>query len=82
MRKIIIGTRGSVLAKAQAVYVKKRLEENYPEFNFEIKEIVTTGDKDLKSNWENSDKSLKAVFLLKKLKMNYCLAILILQFIQ
>lgn len=62
MRKIIIGTRGSVLAKAQAVYVKKRLEENYPEFTFEIKEIVATGDKDLKSNWENSDKSLKGLF--------------------
>lgn len=37
MRKIIIGTRGSVLAKAQAVYVKKRLEENYPEFNLKLK---------------------------------------------
>lgn len=61
-KKILIGSRGSILALAQANYVKSRLEENYPEYTFEIKEIITSGDKDLKSNWENSDKSLKSFF--------------------
>ncbi|MDO4689701.1 MAG: hydroxymethylbilane synthase [Fusobacterium sp.] len=61
-KKIIIGTRGSILALAQAKEVKKNLSFFYPEYNFEIKPITTSGDKDLKSNWENSDKSLKSFF--------------------
>lgn len=69
-KNIIIGSRGSILALAQANLVKDRLQGNYPNLTFEIKEIVTSGDKDLKSNWENSDVSLKA-FLLRKLNKNY-----------
>ena len=61
-KNIIIGTRGSILALAQANLVKNSLEANYPDLTFEIKEIVTSGDKDLKSNWENSDASLKSFF--------------------
>ena len=61
-KNIIIGTRGSILALAQANLVKNSLEANYPDFTFEIKEIVTSGDKDLKSNWENSNASLKSFF--------------------
>ena len=69
-KNIIIGTRGSILALAQANLVKNSLEANYPDLTFEIKEIVTSGDKDLKSNWENSNASLKS-FLLRKLSKNY-----------
>lgn len=61
-KNIVIGSRGSILALAQAEYVKKELEEKYKDINFEIKVIVTSGDKDLKSNWENSDVSLKSFF--------------------
>ena len=61
-KNIIIGTRGSILALAQANLVKNSLEANYPDLTFEIKEIVTSGDKDLKSNWENSNASLKSFF--------------------
>ena len=61
-KNIIIGTRGSILALAQANLVKNLLEANYPDLTFEIKEIVTSGDKDLKSNWENSNASLKNFF--------------------
>ncbi|MGL5543822.1 MAG: hydroxymethylbilane synthase [Cetobacterium sp.] len=60
--KIVIGSRGSILALAQSEMIKGRLEENYPELKFEIKVIVTSGDKDLVSNWNNSDKSLKSFF--------------------
>ena len=61
-RHVVIGSRGSILALAQANLVKNSLEANYPDLIFEIKEIVTSGDKDLKSNWENSNASLKSFF--------------------
>lgn len=60
--KIIIGTRGSILAVAQSEMVKKILESNFPEYEFELKIIVTSGDKDLVSNWNNSQNSLKSFF--------------------
>lgn len=69
-KNIIIGSRGSILALAQADFIKDKLQINYPNLTFTIKEIVTSGDKDLKSNWENSDVSLKS-FLLRKLNKNY-----------
>ena len=61
-RHVVIGSRGSILALAQANLVKNLLEANYLDLTFEIKEIVTSGDKDLKSNWENSNASLKSFF--------------------
>ena len=42
--RFIIGTRGSDLALWQANFVKNSLEEQFPDFNFEIKIIHTTGD--------------------------------------
>ena len=36
-KNIIIGSRGSILALAQANLVKNNLEANYPELRFEIK---------------------------------------------
>ena len=61
-KHVVIGSRGSILALAQANLVKSSLEASYPDLTFEIKEIVTSGDKDLKSNWENSNASLKSFF--------------------
>lgn len=60
--RVIIGSRGSILALAQSKTVMKNLEKHFPNIKFEIKVIVTTGDKDLVSNWNNSDKSLKNFF--------------------
>lgn len=61
-KNIIIGSRGSILALAQAEKVQENLALVYPEYNFEIKVITTSGDKDLNSNWQNSDRSLKSFF--------------------
>lgn len=44
MDKVIIGSRGSVLALWQANFVKKKLENNF-NLNCEIKIVKTTGDK-------------------------------------
>lgn len=60
--KIVIGSRGSILALAQSEMIMKKLQSNFPDKEFEIKIIVTSGDKDLVSNWNNSDKSLKSFF--------------------
>jgi hydroxymethylbilane synthase len=40
-----IGTRGSALALRQAEWVKIQLMERYPQFNFKLVKIKTTGDK-------------------------------------
>ena len=44
-RKIIIGTRRSKLAMAQANYIQHTLTEKNPGIVFELKEIVTQGDR-------------------------------------
>ena len=62
MRKIIMGTRGSVLAVAQAETIKKMLAEKIPGLEIEIKKIVTSGDKDQTTNW-GGDSSLKSMFV-------------------
>ena len=41
---LVIGSRGSILALAQANLVKSSLEASYPDLTFEIKEIVTSGE--------------------------------------
>lgn len=43
--KYRIGTRGSRLALAQTELVKRRLEQSYPEHEFEIQVIQTKGDR-------------------------------------
>ncbi|WP_270179478.1 hydroxymethylbilane synthase [Alkalihalobacillus sp. CinArs1] len=45
MRKIIVGSRRSKLAITQTKWVISKLKEINPEVDFEIKEIVTKGDK-------------------------------------
>lgn len=62
MRKIVMGTRGSVLAVAQAETVKKMLIEKIPGLTVEIKKIVTSGDRDQTTNW-GRDSSLKSMFV-------------------
>ena len=46
---INVGTRGSMLALAQTNYVINRLKEKYPEHEYKVVIINTTGDKDLES---------------------------------
>ena len=43
--RFVIGTRGSKLALAQAEYVQQKLQERYPEDEFELRIIKTKGDK-------------------------------------
>lgn len=47
MKKLIIGTRGSRLALAQAEEVKSKLQTAHPELEVELRIIKTTGDKRL-----------------------------------
>lgn len=61
-KKIVIGSRGSLLALAQSEMIMKRLANLFPQYEFEIKKIVTSGDTDLVSNWNNSNASLKSFF--------------------
>ena len=60
--KIVIGTRGSILAMAQTELVVEMLKEKFPQMIFEIKVIVTTGDKDMRTNWGDKSVSLKSFF--------------------
>ena len=62
MRKIVMGTRGSVLAVAQAETVREMLTKKIPGLIIEIKKIVTSGDKDQTTNW-GGDSSLKSMFV-------------------
>lgn len=43
--ELIIGTRGSALARAQAAWVREQLTRLYPECPCSIREIKTTGDR-------------------------------------
>ena len=60
-KKIIIGTRGSILAVAQAETVKNMLLEKFPDLEIELKKIVTSGDRDQSNNW--GEESLKSLFV-------------------
>ena len=44
-RKYIIGSRGSQLALWQTAFVKTELERRFPETEFEVRIIKTTGDR-------------------------------------
>ncbi len=44
MKTLKIGTRGSLLARSQASYIKNILEKNYPDKSFELEIIKTQGD--------------------------------------
>lgn len=61
-RHILLGSRGSILALAQTNWVKKQLQQYYPQLTFSIQIIETQGDKDLTSHFGNSEVSLKSFF--------------------
>ncbi|OHD26033.1 MAG: hydroxymethylbilane synthase [Spirochaetes bacterium GWD1_27_9] len=61
MKNIIIGTRGSILALAQADIVIQKLKINFPEHNFSKKVIKTSGDINLSTSLQND--SLKRMFV-------------------
>lgn len=61
--KVVIGTRASILAVAQAELTKKMLLEVDPSLEVEIKKIITSGDKDQRTNWNKDNKSLKDMFV-------------------
>ncbi len=61
-KKVLIGSRGSILAMAQSEIVCEMLREKFPDMEFEIKVIVTTGDKDMRTNWGDKNVSLKSFF--------------------
>lgn len=61
--KIIIGTRGSILALAQAEKVKEMLIAANEGLEIEIKTIVTTGDKDLTDFKKMQGDSQKELFV-------------------
>ena len=44
MNRVVIGTRGSDLALWQAEFVRRSLEPEFPDIEFEVKIIRTTGD--------------------------------------
>lgn len=44
-KKIVVGTRGSMLALWQANWVKSELEKRYPDLEVSLEKIKTTGDK-------------------------------------
>jgi hydroxymethylbilane synthase len=49
-RRIILGSRGSKLARAQATIISDRLKELFPDRQIVTEIIVTSGDKDRKSH--------------------------------
>ncbi|MBN1577531.1 MAG: hydroxymethylbilane synthase [Chitinispirillaceae bacterium] len=49
-RRVVIGTRGSRLARAQAAIVAQRLRHAAPHCEIEIRIVVTSGDRDRKSS--------------------------------
>jgi hydroxymethylbilane synthase len=66
---IIIGTRGSALALAQANMILAQCREAFPDQVFEIKIIKTTGDKLQTASLANPDKSLPKGLFTKELEV-------------
>lgn len=60
-KKIIVGTRGSILALAQANIVTNKLKEFFPEYSYVLKTIRTSGDLNKKESL--LDESLKNMFV-------------------
>lgn len=68
-KPIIIGTRGSALALAQANMIKDQCAAAMPEESFELKIIKTTGDKLQTASLANPDKSLPKGLFTKELEV-------------
>ena len=47
---VIIGSRGSALALAQATWIKKQIQDHFPDIEVALEIIKTSGDKDATSS--------------------------------
>src|ERR1035438_2328718 len=68
-RPIIIATRGSALALAQANMIAAQCRAAFPRLRFELKIIKTTGDKLQKASMAKTDASLPKVLFPKELEV-------------
>lgn len=68
-RPIILATRGSALALAQANMVLAQCREAFPDLRFEIQIIKTTGDKKLTASMAQPDPSLPKGLFTKELEV-------------
>ena len=66
--RLVIGTRGSLLALTQAKLVEKELKEIVPSVKIDLKIIKTKGDMLSSSTVETTDKSL----FIKELEDSLC----------
>ena len=66
---IIIATRGSALALAQANFVIAQCRTTFPHLHFELKIIKTTGDKLQTASMSKTDKSLPKGLFTKELEV-------------
>ena len=68
-RPIVIATRGSALALAQANMVAAQCRATFPKLRFELKIIKTTGDKLQKASMAKADASLPKGLFTKELEV-------------
>ncbi|HMP84034.1 MAG TPA: hydroxymethylbilane synthase [Verrucomicrobiota bacterium] len=68
-RPIIIATRGSALALAQANMIAAQCRATFPKLRFELKIIKTTGDKLQKASMAKTDPSLPKGLFTKELEV-------------
>ncbi len=68
-KSILIATRGSALALAQANMIAAQLRAAFPELRFELKIIKTTGDKLQKASMAQPDASLPKGLFTKELEV-------------
>ena len=68
-RPIIIATRGSALALAQANFVIAQCRTTFPRLRFELKIIKTTGDRLQTASMSKTDKSLPKGLFTKELEV-------------
>lgn len=66
--KLVIASRGSALALAQAHFILELCQSKMPYWNFEIKVIKTTGDKLQTASLANPDKSLPKGLFTKEIE--------------
>ena len=69
MRPVVIATRGSALALAQANAVLAQCRATFPKLSFELKIIKTTGDKLQRASLANPDQSLPKGLFTKELEV-------------
>jgi len=68
-RPIIIATRGSALALAQANFIAEQCRKNFPRLRFELKIIKTTGDKLQKASMAKAEGGLPKGLFTKELEI-------------